>query len=774
MLMNFHKINLLFAVLLLSAVLPAADFQVIGRGVGNGAIVLPERANQIEQKAAQELQYHLRQSTGAELPVISEKRLGPEIKGGYFLGNTKAAKLAGLDVSGEVPDTFIIHYRDNFLYIVGKDDKSGETHYLTAVGTLDGVYHYCHHALGARYLWPGKTGEYIPKRKDLALNDDLSGKYPPSFTFVLPQRLREADEFRWGRRVMRTSCAGMMVHAGRGGHAFGDWAERYGKQHPDWFALRSDGVRDVRAHAAMCVSNSGFQDEIIRLWYGFQEKSPEKKFAVNLKENDTVNRCVCDHCRALDGEDHRGPTGRYDMYRNVSERYAAFYRQVWEKAAALDPRATVSFYAYQSYFYAPEKTKLNANFLVGLVPDIPFPRRPEHNEWLRREYQGWRDSGATFYLRPNYFLGGYCMPEVWYDQYDEEFKFLHELGNSGVMIDGPSGMWGTRCLDFYVMGRLCVNPEAEVSALVAEFLSGFGEAAPEIAAYFEYWRRYLRENTDRINTIYEKSARRWYFHGFHYAAYAHKIFPSAELIKARVFLDRASALVNDNPEFSERVKFLRQGLEHAVLTSQCAGVFDDPSASPAQRREAWDNLLAYRKGLMPYVVEEKLLNLIENNVWKINDANKPAGDSQALPEFWQVLPDPKEMGEKNGYYRPDFNDAKWAKASSWKTLESQGFNQYINMWYRVKAYVPEHGFSKVILHLGAVDESCDVWVNGSKIGSFRYDAKKDAKSWEKPREFDISSAVKYGADNVICVKLINQLGNGGIWKPSYLVYRGKD
>jgi hypothetical protein len=749
----------------------SAAFTLVSNGHSSGAIIIPDNPNSVELSAAKELQYHLQKATEIRLPIIREKEITEKITGGYLLGNTQKAKEQKIDISQAPPNSYTLHYDKNFLYIKGSDGQGKETNSNTAAGTLFGVYRYLQKALKICWLWPGKAGEYIPEVKEVCLDNKLDGTYLPEFKFVRASALtRNKESYRWGRRVMHISLTEYIKHAGSSGHAFKDWARLYGKKHPEWFAMLPAGKRNVRPYASMCVSNEDFQKQIVKLWHSEQIRKHDNKLFINVKENDTQARCTCPKCRSWDGPDKRGPTARYKQYRNVSERYAEFYKKVRKKAIRIDPEAKISFYAYQSYFYAPRKTKLNPNFYVGLVPDIPFPRLPEYNKWLNDEYQAWKASGASLYLRPNYFYGGYCMPEVWYDQYASEFKLLKKLGCIGVVIDGPSQMWATRSLDYYVMGRLCAEPESDAVVFVNEFLSGFGNAAPEIKAYFEHWRRYMHENSRRINDIYEKSVRGWYFHGFHYPAYAHKIFPVDELEKGRGYLERAAQAVKDNHKAAVKVDFLRQGLEYAIASSRCAEIVTSTQSSTDQKRKAWDDLLELRKKLPPHAVNPKFLDRVEKNVWTFID--KPHGDCQELPEIWMTKADPQNSGEKSGYYNVKINPEGWRKTSTWKSLKAQKHHGYGNMWYRTSVYIPEKSSRLTILHLGAIDESCKVWVNGNYVGGFEYNAKTNPDSWKKPFEVDISKWINFGHENVLCIKVTkNNEGAGGLWKPSYIVYK---
>jgi len=43
---------------------------------------------------------------------------------------------------------------------------------------------------------------------------------------------------------------------------------------------------------------------------------------------------------------------------------------------------------------------------------------------------------ASLYLRPNYYLSSYAMPELYYNQYAHEFKLAYQNGMLGLDIDG--------------------------------------------------------------------------------------------------------------------------------------------------------------------------------------------------------------------------------------------------------------------------------------------------------------------------------------------------
>ena len=778
-----HPVICLGCFLLVAAgALPAQTLIRDGRGEKKG-IIVPAAANSVEKTAAGELQYHLQAATGVLLPIVSED--APEaaaLDGGYCLGAVQRAE-SWLDL-GEAPAcSYKIRLRDGFLFIRGKDDPGPETSIQTAAGTLFGVTDYLMQALGVRWVFPGKDGEFIPRRNLVTLDSSLDRDYTPALRYQGARTYRPTDapdsqeKFRWGRRVLHYYTGGAFRFAGNSGHAFEKWHLTYAEEHPDWFCL-VNGKRKVTPSYNMCISNPAFQDEVVRRWQEEQQKNPGQRLLINVKENDNQNRCQCPNCLAWDGPDDRGPTGRYFTNRNVGERYAHFYRAVQEKAARIDPAAMVGFYAYQTYFFAPRSVKLNPGCFCDLVPDIPFPRTRAHTEWLRQEYQAWKATGATFGLRPNYFLGGYCMPEIWHDEYIDEFKYLlQELKIVGLDVDGPSAMFGTQSLNLYAMGRIAVDPGLTAEQIRQEYLEGFGSAAPTVAEYTDFYHRYLKENSDRINKVYADGVGNWYFHGFNYGQYAHEIFPPAVLEQGIAILDRGLAALGAGGDTAAlaKVRFLRQGLEHALATVRCAALVTAPKTPTAERDAAVAALRGYRQSLPAHLVREGSLLRAERR-WEANLTPKTARPEKALavlelPEIWKLKLDPQDEGEAAGFMRKGFDASGWQPVSTWRTLETQGHRDYQNAWYRASFRLEQKKGESVLLVLGAIDDSCKVWVNGEPAGSLVYDGLRNPRSWENPFEIDITKWVKFEAENEVVVKVINRSGAGGLWKPSLVALR---
>jgi hypothetical protein len=143
--------------------------------------------------------------------------------------------------------------------------------------------------------------------------------------------------------------------------------------------------------------------------------------------------------------------------------------------------------------------------------------------------------------------------------------------------------------------------------------------------------------------------------------------------------------------------------------------------------------------------------------------------------------DPENRGEELGWHTAEFEPRDWHRLRLDAWWESQGFGDpppdgYDGMaWYRIPFTVPVRlKGARVKLHLGAVDESCWIWVNGRKVGAFAYDPENEPDGWNVPREVDITGAVRFGDQNMAAVRVRDQSGKGGIWKGGVILFETND
>ncbi|OQA80978.1 MAG: Glycosyl hydrolases family 2, sugar binding domain [Lentisphaerae bacterium ADurb.Bin242] len=134
-----------------------------------------------------------------------------------------------------------------------------------------------------------------------------------------------------------------------------------------------------------------------------------------------------------------------------------------------------------------------------------------------------------------------------------------------------------------------------------------------------------------------------------------------------------------------------------------------------------------------------------------------------LPETgWDFTLDKADNGHINGFFKPDFDSSKWKKVKliHW---EKQGFPGYDGIaWYRIKFKMPPKMDSNAVeLAFGAVDENAWVWLNGTYLGQ----QDLGPEGWEIAFWLDATREIKWGAENILAVRVKDTQFGGGIWKP---------
>ena len=263
-------------------------------------IVVAKDALPITKFAAEELKTHLEKALDTVIPVVNA--VTPE-KISFIVGVNDFSRQAGLDDKKLTRDSFMIRREGKKIYILGTDAplvrafagegkgapvsvetalKGGIWHQKSAKGTLFGVYDFLERFAGVRFFFPNELGVIVPKDRDLKLpgidifdRADCDIRYMgiyagawedvpaekiknPYDVYVTPQRNLSA--WRW-----RTETAVTPVMHGLGRL---ELEKRFGETHPEYFALRTDGLRQNKIHSDkrlphLCFA-SGVSEEIFK------------------------------------------------------------------------------------------------------------------------------------------------------------------------------------------------------------------------------------------------------------------------------------------------------------------------------------------------------------------------------------------------------------------------------------------------------------------------------------------------------------------------------
>lgn len=353
-------------------------------------IVLP-RQNPAAAKAAEELQKFLSEATGQQIPILK----APSSKGfALILGGNELLEKAGLDLKKLPEEGYYIVRQGNKLFLAGQDSALNQIKRLYIYhkrGTLSAAYDFLQRFAGVRFYFPGKYGTIVPRRDGLYLPEKI--------------RIIERPDRAMRTTYFGTSCrwhddkvsfkAGLNLQQLRLRYSENAYpfchglnrlelVQRFGKTHPEFFALQTDGKRYITGNrpgfkGQLCFS-SGVREQIFQdAKKYFQGAKPQE---VNGKHywseslafgrsfcvmpQDWMYWCNCEKCRKI------APGGRDAAYSDPKYRQAIsdfmwqFTSEIAERLAKEGFDCVINQMAYSPYDKIPN-VKLAPNVQVQVA-----------------------------------------------------------------------------------------------------------------------------------------------------------------------------------------------------------------------------------------------------------------------------------------------------------------------------------------------------------------------------------------------------------------------
>jgi len=340
--------------LLLSAASFAAPIQIVRDGKPVATIIVPDKADPWTKRAAGWLREYVRRSTGAALPILTESKAP---KGALIcVGKTDRAWRAGVDLTGLTYDGCRITARDGAVFLRGIDRPGPKEHpYYAPKGTCRAVVLFLERFVGVRWLVPTPEGDDVPERRNLSVPDGVDIRHTPAFVAVQNRAIYDPHQ-PWSFAQNFRVAVRMKSY---GGHSFYNAvpAAKYGKTHPEYFALRK-GKRDPTGNH-LCTSNPDVKRMIleeVRRWFdrGYDW--------VQIGQTDGFKRCECAKCEALDTHhfDYYQPPPQYAGYREAlkdhpCDRLHLLYRWVAQQCLKSHPGKMITMLTYGPTVIPPRK-----------------------------------------------------------------------------------------------------------------------------------------------------------------------------------------------------------------------------------------------------------------------------------------------------------------------------------------------------------------------------------------------------------------------------------
>jgi hypothetical protein len=575
------KRKTLLTLLLTSAhFVSAADFILVDKDTPPAPIIVSGDAPPRTREAAAVLADYVAKISGKK-PSIVDGAPSPVPERAIWIGFQPALTQAfpKTDFEFRQPEETLIVANEKHLVLAGRDrwipdhiEAKGRLAMKTGIqqeyGTANAVYSFIQDHLGVRWLWPEE--EDVPTRESIVI-PPMEKRYAPQIRsrggLLVKASLgdnKESGEELWSR-YQRVQLDSMDMS---GGHGFGDWWEKYGDAHPEYFAAAPDGgrtaVKPNVSNTKLCASNPDVWRQWLEDTMAAIRADPLLR-VINVSPNDgyTSGHCTCANCLAWDhpdGEKVEWGFGGGVKFQGVSQtdrdvRFANTLARMLKERFP-DRELFVQLNAYGLARNPPLGVVPDENVIISSVANFHM-RSPAERELPMAQHAGWAKVAKHLMWRPN--LGSpaglsWGMPDVAMTQAGEDFRFAADRHCLGLFFDLFWLHWATQGPHYYAVAHLAWDPQTDVAALMDDYYGrAYGPAAVEMKAYWQ-----LMEKT-RMEFVMSEPSR-------HRAFDLPKRYTPELFAAARDLLDAAEAKVaGADPKYARRLHFTRCGFDYAEL-----------------------------------------------------------------------------------------------------------------------------------------------------------------------------------------------------------------
>ena len=426
-----------------SAGAAGATLSLVQDGKAVYAVVVPDGKDAVAMSAAAMLAETVEKASGARLAIVREAEApaGPKV----FIGKTRAAEKAGLNVAAMKGIACVLKVVDGNLFLAGNDRSGyikGDNNYLMPA-SKKAAHIFLRDYAGVRWLWPNSQGlgTEIPKRATISFPADLNRSWTPVFDWVAAFWYVDGYEFNCSYRAS-------VPYYSYGGHSYYTAVpkEKYAKDHPEYFAVIK-GVRDS-SNNDLCISNPQVQD----LLYAEMLKHIDEGFSmVQLAHTDDSADCECGPCKAIAAE--------------AGERIWIVHNKLAQRLAKDRPGAKVVILAYGPTAVPPKTiAKFGPNVVIELCV------------YSYENFERWRGKADEFlvYL---YNWGSYHEmafgPKSTPGMIARQVKLFHDYEVRGIYCCGIGESWGLEGPVYYIFNKCLEDPDCDWE----KELDGFYRAA---------------------------------------------------------------------------------------------------------------------------------------------------------------------------------------------------------------------------------------------------------------------------------------------------------
>ena len=427
---------------------------------------LPANAPRIAiyTEAANMLKQALYEGVGISVPVRMESRALKGYKN-IYLGDTKAARAAGIKVEDHPNFGFVIKEKNGSIFIAGQDKprlnwverrRMPWVYYI--LGTVNGCVKFAEKYLNTRFLYPGKNGiDYASKVGKFTIPAGLNEVCVPKLVFA-----SHTPDMFYSYSNNAYSYGDFKSY---GGHSYYDAVpvKKYAKTHPHYFAFRGGKRNPIGNH--LCISNPEVQELIYQEMVKWAKQGA---YAVQLAQTDGYSPCQCKNCKAYGNTADEGEK-LWILHRKLAERFHKEFPGKFAHIICYGPTAN------------PPKTF--KKFPPNVIIELCYYTQENFNAWKEYEVKG----GFTTYI---YNWGWYnrvgFLPKRTPQFCADQVRLFIKNGVRGVYRCGFGENYGLEGPSYYAYGQMFNDIDQNETALVNDFIQrAFRESQVPMKLFYQ-------------------------------------------------------------------------------------------------------------------------------------------------------------------------------------------------------------------------------------------------------------------------------------------------
>jgi hypothetical protein len=484
---------------------------------------------------SQYLQDYIKKSTGVVLPLVSNDQDLQYQENIHLTIEQKSDSQKSVERLKNTDGFLIDLSHPNHIWIKGYSKS----------GLEFAVYEFLETFVGIRWLFPGKSGEYIPQKKSLIIQSKNIMQCP-AFAVRLLGGLKNAITLKW---AMRNRMGEKINFSHNLHHIF--QPDSYIKTHPDIYP-QIEGKPNIpfkRAGWQPCFKNPKTIDIAVDYIESAFNKNPTLQ-SISLGTNDaftaTSGFCKSDYDKKI-----------YNSwgYPNVSNTYYQWTNIVVQEILEKYPNKIFGTLAYMETASAPDKFRLNENIIPFLTEDRLRWVNPscdlKAKQWIDEWFKKSKHIG--FY---DYFYGTpYVLPRIYFHHMASIYRYAYEKGVFAVYAEAYPN-WGEGP-KLYLALKLFWNPLLNVDKLLDDWYTCCvgKRAATYLSQYFSLWESFWMK-IEKTKWFYNKSM----YMAFWSPSYLN-FAQLSDILQSRYLLEK-TVMTAQTPAQKKRARFFLDAFEY--------------------------------------------------------------------------------------------------------------------------------------------------------------------------------------------------------------------